>query len=212
MTCTVTRKGLPAFARTVCAITLVAAVSACSTSGTKRREPVTTRTEAGFTITDRIDVGGGVRGDFEEAVRLLEQERYAEAAAALREVAEAAPDATAVHVDLAIAYRHLDDLEQAEKSLDRALELNPRHPVALVEMGIVYRRTGRFTEARERYEQTLGLYPDYHFARKNLGILCDLFIVDPGCALEQYELYNQAVPEDEEVAIWIADLKNRAGR
>lgn len=212
MTRTVARRGFPAFARAVSALALVIAVSACSTSGTTRREPVTTRTDGGFTITDRIDVGGGVRGDFAEAVRLLEQERYAEAAAALREVAEAAPDATAVHIDLAIASRHLDDLEQAEKSLDHALELNPRHPVALTEMGIVYRRTGRFVEARERYEQALALYPDYHFARKNLGILCDLFIVDPGCALEHYELYNQAVPEDEDVAIWIADLKNRVGR
>jgi tetratricopeptide (TPR) repeat protein len=212
MTRIVARRGLPGLGQAVSAIALVMAVSACSTSGTKRREPVTTRTEVGFTITDRIDVGGDVRGDFEEAVRLLEQERWAEAAADLREVAGAAPDATAVHIDLAIAYRHLDDLEQAEKSLDRALELNPRHPVALTEMGIVYRRTGRFDEARKRYEQTLALYPEYHFARKNLGILCDLFIVDPGCALEQYQLYNQAVPEDEDVAIWIADLKNRVGR
>ena len=101
--------------------------------------------------------------------------------------------------------------EEAEASLLRALESNPRHPVALNELGIVYRRLGRFEEARASYEQALAVHADFHFARKNLGIVCDLFLRDTGCALENYRAYRDAVPQDADVEIWIADLERRSG-
>jgi Flp pilus assembly protein TadD len=103
----------------------------------------------------------------------------------------------------------VNDLERAEASIKRALELNPRHPVANNELGILYRRSGRFEKARKSYEKALAAYPNFHFARRNLAILCDVYLSDPKCALEHYELYTQAVPDDEAAAMWKADLRNR---
>lgn len=190
---------------------LVAALlaSACAT-GT-RHAPVEVRDESGFTITEDVNVGFGVRDDFQSAVQLLEQNEYERGIALLLEVTEAAPDLTAAHIDLGMAYARTDDLVHAEASLQRALELNPRHPVALNELGIVYRRTGRFAEARATYEKVLSLYPDFHFARRNLAILCDVYLGDIPCAVEQYEIYTREMPDDEQAAMWIADLRNRAG-
>ena len=99
---------------------------------------------------------------------------------------------TSAHIDLAIAYSRIDDLERAEASIKKALELNPRHPVAHNELGILYRKTGRFGEARKSYERALNFQPDFHFARRNLAILCDVYLVDLTCALENYELYAEA--------------------
>jgi tetratricopeptide (TPR) repeat protein len=80
------------------------------------------------------------------------------------------------------------------------------------ELGILYRRTGRFEQARQSYEKALALQPDFHFAQRNLAILCDVYLADPTCAIAHYESYTQAVPEDEDASMWLADLRTRAGR
>ena len=145
-------------------------------------------------------------------MRLLAKENYDRGIALLEEVVEAVPHLTTAHIDLGIAYRQAGNLERAEESIAAALALSPRHPVAHNELGIIYRRTGRFEQARASYESALAKYPDFHFARRNLAILCDLFLADLSCALEHYERYVQAMPQDEAAAMWVADLRNRAGR
>ena len=184
----------------------------CLGSGARRPEPALLQDAGGFTITESVRASGSARAGFDSAVRALEQKQYQNAIPQLVAVTEAAPDATSAHIDLAIAYRETNELAKAEASQKKALELNPRHPVALNELGIVYRKTGRFAEARRSYEQVLALYPGFHFARRNLAILCDVYLGDAACALQNYELYLQAVPGDEKAAMWVADLRARSGR
>jgi Flp pilus assembly protein TadD len=192
-------------------LALAGVACACATPGAPRPARVEVQ-EGGFTITQPVRVGADVQAAFTRAVGLLEQKHYDRGIALLVGVTQAAPGLTTAHIDLAIAYRAVNDLERAGASIQRALELNPRHPVALNELGILQRRTGRFAEARKSYESALALHPDFHFARKNLAILCDLYLSDAACAIENYERYVQAVPEDETAAMWIADLRQRVGR
>jgi Flp pilus assembly protein TadD len=145
--------------------------------------------------------------NFERAVGLIKNEDYEQAIELLKKIVEQSPGATAPYINLAIAYKHTDQVEQAEEHLKTALELIPGHPVASNEYGLLLRKAGRFAEARAVYEKTLSLFPDYQPVRRNLGILCDLYLNDPGCALEQYEIYSKAMPEDEQVKLWIADLR-----
>jgi Tfp pilus assembly protein PilF len=166
----------------------------------------------GFIIMETPDMDAESRRDFEQAIEMMKNRNYDKAIGLLEKVVDRSPGVTAPYVNLAIAYKHTDKLEQAEQHLKTALELVPEHPVASNEYGLLLRKAGRFAEARTIYEKTLATFPDYHPARRNLGILCDLYLNDQTCALEQYEIYSEAMPSDEQVKMWVADLRARLER
>ena len=166
----------------------------------------------GFVITEVAQVDDAVRNDFQRAVAMLEKKQYEQAAELLENVISHSPEVTAPYINLAIAYRHLDKLQQAETHLKTALDLVPGHPVACNEYGLIFRQTGRFAEAREMYETALARFPDYDPVHRNLGILCDLYLNDLPCALEHYEIYSRIKPEDKQVQLWITELNQRMQR
>ena len=198
-----------------CVLGLVstAMISACATTGSSRTPArIEIQEEVGFTITEEARISSDVRIDYDEALTFLEQDRHEQGVQLLEAVVEAAPHLSAPRIDLGIAYRRVGDLEAAEKNLLLALESNPDHPIAHNELGILQRKSGRFAEARRSYEAALAIYPGYHYARRNLAILCDLYLADLSCALENYEAYMATVPSDDEVSMWIADLRYRNGQ
>lgn len=190
----------------------------CANSETRSHDPTprdTTQTEFdgayGFTVSETVRITSDVRSDYQRAVLLLETDQLSEGIELLESVVERAPDITIPQIDLGVAYGRLGDTDMAKQNLSKALSLAPNHPVALNEMGILHRRTGNFQSARDHYERALAIHPHYHFALRNLGVLCDLYLEDLECALEQYERYAEIVTDDPDVAIWIADIRNRLG-
>ncbi len=184
-------------------------LGACVSTGPGAPRSTESVDSGGFTIIENVRIRSDLRADFDTAVRLMQEQRYEEGIALLERITIEVPEATAAHIDLGIAYRRTDDLEKAEASLLRALALNSRHPVVHNELGMLYRKSGRFGEARSSYEQALELQPAFHYARRNLAILCDVYLADLSCALENYEVYVDAVPDDDKAAMWIADIRNR---
>jgi Tfp pilus assembly protein PilF len=166
----------------------------------------------GFIIMEVPQMDDASRIDFQRAVAMLNDQEYGQAIDLLEKIIEQSPGVTAPYIDIAIAYQHIGKLEQAEEHLKTALQLVPEHPVACNEYGLLYRKTGRFAEARAIYEKAIARFPDYYPVHRNLGILCDLYLNDLACALENYEIYSEARPEDKQVKLWIADLHTRLGR
>ena len=207
-----------AFNRTVtrhAALVLVSAgiISGCATTSPSRKPArIEIEEEVGFTISEEARIGSNVRTDYSEALALFEQGRHDQGVALLESVAETAPQLSAPRIDLGIAYHRAGNLEAAENNLLLALELNPDHPMPHNELGIVYRKSGRFVEARKSYEAALAIYPGYHYARRNLAILCDLYLADLRCALENYEAYMETVRSDDEASMWISDIRYRIGQ
>jgi Tfp pilus assembly protein PilF len=202
---------------------VLSVLSGCATDGTVEPEPVVQEPPVtqgstvaqladgrkGFVITEVPQLDDTARRDFQSAVVMLNDGHYEQAVDLLDKVVAQSPGVTAPYINLAIAYRHLDNLEQAEMHLKTALDLVPGHPAACNEYGMLYRKTGHFDEARAMYEKALDRFPEYYPVHRNLGILCDLYLDDLECALEHYEIYGRARPEDEKVQLWIVDLRNR---
>jgi Flp pilus assembly protein TadD len=167
--------------------------------------------QSGFTLAEVVRIDSDVRHDYQLAVTLLEQGHLTEGIILLESVTDRAPDVIIPHIDLGVAYSRQGRNDLAEQSLQAALSLAPNHPAALNELGIVYRQGGNFEAARDSYERALAIHPGYHYALKNLGVLCDLYLEDLNCALQNYQLYAGIVADDAAVDIWIADLRNRLG-
>ena len=183
----------------------------CSASTKPKRAAANIQIQeaVGFTITEEVRISENVRLKYYEALNYLNDGQLERGIVMLEEVAETAPLVTAPRIDLGMAQHRNGDLEAAESNLLKALELNASHPVAHNELGIIYRKTGRFREAKQHYEAAIAVYPGYHHARRNLAILCDLYLGDLDCALNQYVAYMATVPADEEASMWITDLRNR---
>jgi len=160
-------------------------------------------------ISENFGVDPEIRGEFNQAVSLLNQEKYPEAIRLLKAVTGKTSKFSAPFINLGIAYARTNELKDAEDNFKKALDISKQHPVAINELGLIYRKTGRYQEARTLYETLLSVYPDFLPAHKNLGVLCDIYLQDLKCALSQYEEYLKGVPEDPKVKIWVADVKSR---
>ena len=194
----------------IAALAIFAVLLGACAAGNPSRAParIEIQEAVGFTITEDTHVSGDMRTEYEAAVRLLEQGQQ-QGIREMQEVIQQAPELVTPYIDLGIALHRSGDLQAAEQSLLKARALNPEHPVVHNELGIIYRKTGRFADARKSYEAALAIYPNYHYTRRNLAVLCDLYLADPGCALENYQAYMNTVPGDDEAAMWVADLRNR---
>jgi len=186
---------------------LVLMASSCVTTGEKGDNEETRDIE----IREEYGVDEDISQKFKQAVQLIKEEKYKDAVTLLEEVTKRSKKHSAPYVNLGIVYLKLGDVEKSEENFLVALKVNPDHPVTNNELGIVYRKSGRFKEAKKLYEHIIKKYPYFLPARKNIGILCDLFMQDLTCAIEHYDAYLKIKPDDEKVQLWLKDLQRREG-
>lgn len=193
-------------ARQTVAVLLLGLLAGCASSP---RDSSREQSEGGIHIVENRSVDASVRSDFEAAIALLEKKEYEPAVRVLKKVIQGSQNNSAPYINIAMAYVMLDKSDLAEENFKQALSINPEHPVAINEYALLLRRAGRYDEARALYDRAVAKYPEYMPVRKNYGILCELYMDDAPCALEQYEVYSEHNPEDEDVKLWITTLKQK---
>lgn len=203
-------RAFPGFA--AIALVFALAMGGCAVGPAKNEAGRAESDKVPMPVHEKVDVDPDVRSDFDTAMKHLKAGNYEKGIELLTRVVQRSPGHAAPYINLAMAQHKVGDLKAAEDNLKKALEIDPDHPVANNEYALICRKGGRFGESRQHYERTLRKYPGFLPARKNLGILCDLYLQDLECALTQYQAYSDAVPDDNTVRIWIADVQKRLGR
>ena len=166
-----------------------------------------------------VPVSAAQQNDFATALDLMKKRSYAKAIPILESIVKENNRLVGVHINLAIAYMKLteddaetENLQKAEQALLQAVALNKREAVAYFQLGLLYRQTGRFAQAQQSYQQAIRYNANYSMAHFNLGVLCDIFLQQAECAIEQFEAYRALVPaESEKINLWLSDIRRRAG-
>ena len=156
-----------------------------------------------------ISVSNSLQQLFEQSLLHLEQQQYDEAIVLLEKFIAKEKRIAAPYVNLGIAYSRIGENKKAKRRLLKALRLDIGNTAANNELGLLSRKSGSFGSARAFYQNALKKQPDYLPARKNLGILCEIYLQDLPCALEQYQTYLQYAPDEKVITNWVLELKQR---
>lgn len=191
-------------------LVLIGLVSCAGVPSKQQTEEVAT--VAAAAQPDISDVDEDVVDDFDRALEMLQAQNYDQAIILLKSVTARDPRLTAPLVNMGMAYMRKGDNKQAEEVLHQALKLDLGHDVANNELGRLYRQAGRFDDAKKAYLNALAAHPTYLPARKNLGILCEIYMHDDECALDHFERFQAVNPDDKTVNLWVEDLRRRLGR
>jgi tetratricopeptide (TPR) repeat protein len=192
----------------LCFLVATVTLSGCGTGTVKPDATPAARTPS--------DVSAGMHSEFKRALELMAEGKYSEALPLLEGVLAKNDQLPGAQINLAIASMNTgtdkEYYDKAEKALLQAVQINSRSPVAYNQLGLLYRRTGRFEESKKAYRQAISLDSDYTMPYLNMGILCDIYLQDSGCAIEYFEKYKLRAPaQAEQTDKWLSDIKRRAG-
>jgi len=154
--------------------------------------------------------------ELEEAVGLMQKEKYGEALKILDSITtEDEEIAGQVLLNKGICLYKTDQTGGSKEVFEKVVK-NPSRDgkhIAHNYLGIIARERGDFRRAEEHYEQAIALESSYAKAHLNLGILLDIYRGAWEAALEHYRTYQDLTDgEDQKVAQWLRDLEFRIGR
>lgn len=189
-------------------ILLTAYLAGCATAIAPNASKPAAPSVAGPQPESAVSVA--VQREFAVALSAIQRGHHQEAEKILLSLTRRHPELPGPFANLGIVYHRLGKLPEAVESLKHAIGLNPDRAAYYNVLGIVYRQGGQLGQARDSYARALQVDPLYLNSHLNIGILYDLYLQEPGKALQHYERYQALLPAaDAQVNKWIVDLKQR---
>ncbi len=199
--------------RAIISLVMFIGIAACGSVPTK---DMTKNQESLKDVSEQIvvkqdyKISASIEQQFSYGIEAMVQEDYLQAINIFKQVADKEPRASGPWVNIAIAYRKLDQVDNADEAIEKAVKLNPKNPYALNQSALIKREKGAFAEAEKLYLQALSEYPNYSNAHLNLAILCDLYLQKIVCAKSHYQAYQDIQKsDDKKVIAWLSDLSRR---
>jgi len=158
----------------------------------------------------RSTIPTAVEKPFKQGLASLRAKKYRAAERLFKRVISMDKTLPGAYLNMAIAQTHLNREAEAMVAVEKLLKLDANHAAGLNQQGILLRRSGEFQAAKDAYKKALKINPKYILAQLNLGVLCDLYLNEPSCALQAYRQFQKlSVKDDPKVAAWIIGLERR---
>lgn len=146
---------------------------------------------------------------YQKAITALNKNNPGNAKPLLIKLSKSQPELTAIWFNLALAHYQLNDLNDAESSLEQALTINPNDPQALVLKGVIETKKGNINQAEALYSKALSHKDDFANAHYNLALLYDIYYQDISLAVKHYQRYLELTDySDKQTAVWFEELNN----
>ena len=185
-------------------VLLVASIAACTPAVHSDRTstpPTSSTQESAAIITD------SERNDYRNAITALNNNKLDLAENILKEMLKNRKDLAGPWANLGLVYLKKNDIPNATKAFEQALQINPKQAYALNLMGLIEYNNGNLLKATEHYQAALLNKPDYANAHYNLALLYDIFYQDIPKAVEHYRQYMELTKhQDKETALWLEQL------
>jgi Flp pilus assembly protein TadD len=118
--------------------------------------------------------GGCEREHLDRGDLLLDRGKPGEAIAAWQSALDERPEDTDLLIRIATAQSRLQHLDEAEKTMLRAVELAPRSPKVRQNLGLVYFKQKRFDDALDAFERVVALQESYPEACYYIGLIHEM--------------------------------------
>jgi tetratricopeptide (TPR) repeat protein len=165
----------------------------------------------GAAAADSTPIPPRAAQQYSQALQMMKSNRLTDAELEFKQLAVAYPQFAGPQLNLGLLYLNASRLPEAEAAFKAALHTSPANPIAGDELGIVERKLGKFAEAEAAYLAAIAAEPNYAPTHLNLGVLYDLYLVEPQKALEQFERYIEIAGENKQVSGWVIELRKRVG-
>ncbi len=91
----------------------------------------------------------------DSAYKALQIKKFVDAKNLLKKAITLKNDIPEIHNNLGMVYMNLNDYEQAIKSFNNAIKLNPKFSVVFCNLGIAHNKIGNFKKSEENYKQSI---------------------------------------------------------
>jgi tetratricopeptide (TPR) repeat protein len=159
------------------------------------------------------DAPAAAKTEFTRIQSLIKNGRTADASNALNKMRQDYPKLSGPAVNLALLYWKQKNYSQAQSFFEQAQAINKYNPDAYTQYAVMLREQGKFSAAEAQYQKALAVWPHNYQAHRDLGVLYDLYLVQPEKALQHFVICDQLSTEpNKEIKGWIIELNRRLNK
>ena len=150
---------------------------------------------------------------YRRAITALNNSQLDSAETELKKLTKTRSEFAGPWINLALIDIKKNDLEGAQKNLNKALERNSKMAQVYNVRGFLELSRGNIAKAVDDYRQAIALKEDYALAHYNYALIHDIYFQDIKTAVRHYKRYLELTQnQDKKTAEWVTELERNLAK
>ncbi len=145
--------------------------------------------------------------EYRRAIHAIDSDTPEKAASSLESLVDDYPRNLDICINLAVAYYKTGELDKALQQARHALAIDANVADAYNIIGLISAEKSAYQEAEAAYLKALTLMPEHPLVHYNIALMYDIYFQRIDKAVEHYQHYLAAFPDDQHTKLWVDQLK-----